>query len=140
MRRLLFVFFESQPAVRRCEVILNIPNDIAALLASPATLSLDLSFVFTAPDVSQNLVGYDLYLQVTGGSGLSITGVGAGRRPVGHQPHLRRDGRFRQRHAVLLWGLRFVSAGTDRQRHRTVDRRGPAPGGHDRHVPGPGRT
>ena len=49
-------------------------------------MSLDLGFVFTATDVSQNLVGYNLYLQVTGGSGLTITGAGAGTDPFGSTP------------------------------------------------------
>ena len=112
MRRLLFVFF----AIAACcpagaEVILNIPNDIVAPSASPATLSLDLSFVLTAPDVSQNLVGYDLYPRGYRRQRLEHHGRRRRQRPVGHQPHLRRDGRFRQRHAVLLWGLRFVGPG-----------------------------
>ena len=87
MRRLLFVVFATAACCpASAEVILNVPNDIVPPSASPTTLSLDLTFVFTAPDVSQNLVGYDLFLQVTGGTGLTITGAGAGTDPFGSIP------------------------------------------------------
>ena len=49
-------------------------------------MPLNVGFVLTASDVSQNLVGYDLYLEITGGSGLSITGVVAGSDLLGGDP------------------------------------------------------
>ena len=60
-------------------VLLTIPSRIVPpnLSANSAsTFSLDLGL--TVPSGSQALVSYDLSLQVTGGSGLSITGTGSG--------------------------------------------------------------
>ena len=59
-------------------VILNVPGEIVPPPVSPYNFSLDLGFLLTAPTVSQPLAAYDLTLQVSGGSGLSITGVGTG--------------------------------------------------------------
>ena len=60
------------------DIILNIPSEIVPPPVSPTNLSLDVSFTLTPPTVSQQLLAYDLYLGVTGGSGFSITGVGTG--------------------------------------------------------------
>jgi hypothetical protein len=59
-------------------VLLTIPSRIVPpnLSNSASTFSLDLGL--TVPTGSQALVSYDLSLQVTGGSGLSITGTGSG--------------------------------------------------------------
>jgi hypothetical protein len=59
-------------------VILNIPSAIVPPPVAPYDFSLDLGFSVSAPTVSQALTGYDLYLQLAGGTGLSITGVGTG--------------------------------------------------------------
>jgi hypothetical protein len=87
MKNILFVFFAAAAcSSASAEVILNIPSQIVPPSTSPTDLSLGLGFAVTAPDVSQDLLGYDLYLQVTGGSELSITGVGAGNDPLGSSP------------------------------------------------------
>ena len=57
-------------------VLLTIPSQVVPPSSSQYNFSLDLGI--TVPSGSQSLVGYDLYLQVTGGSGLTITGVGTG--------------------------------------------------------------
>ena len=66
---------------------MNIPSQFVPPSSSAQDVALNVGFVLTAPDVSQNLVGYDLFLQVTGGSGLSITGVGAGSDLLGGNPY-----------------------------------------------------
>ncbi len=84
MRGFLFVVFAAAACgSASAEVILNIPSQI---VPPSSSTQLNLGFVLTAPDVSQDLVGYDLYLEVAGGSGLSITGVGAGSDPLGSTP------------------------------------------------------
>ena len=55
---------------------LNIPSPIVPEARSQYPFSLDLGLTTGAG--TQSLVGYNLYLQVTGGSGLTITGVGTG--------------------------------------------------------------
>ena len=87
MRGFLFVVFAAAACgSASAEVILNIPSQIVPPSSSPQDVSFDVGFVLTAPDVSQDLVGYDLYLEVAGGSGLSITGVGAGSDLLGSTP------------------------------------------------------
>ncbi len=87
MRSFLFVFFAAAGCCSAgAEVILNIPSQIVPPSSSAEAVPLKPGFVLTAPDVSDDLVGYDLYLEVSGGNGLSITGVGAGSDPLGADP------------------------------------------------------
>jgi hypothetical protein len=59
-------------------VMLNIPSQIVPVPFSTTNYEFDLTFSLTAPTVSQSLQGYDLYLTIAGGSGLTITGVATG--------------------------------------------------------------
>jgi hypothetical protein len=78
MRTCLFVLLAAAACAANAEIILNIPSVIVPPSSAPTDLSLDVTFTLTAPDVSQQMIGYDLYPIVTGGNGLSITGVGTG--------------------------------------------------------------
>ena len=64
-------------------VTLNIPSPIVPEARSQYPFSLDLGLTTSAG--TQSLVGYNLYLQVTGGSGLTITGVQHGQQSSGQR-------------------------------------------------------
>ena len=136
MRSFLFGFFAAAACCSASgEVILNIPSQIVPPSSSAEDVSFDVGFVLTAPDVSQDLVGYDLYLEVTGGDGLSITGVGAGSNPLGSTPVYAVTTDSGGDMLYLLRGFHFVGHGHDHQRQHAVGRRGAASGGRDGHVP-----
>ena len=130
MRTCLFVLFATAACSAGESIILNIPSVIVPPSSSPTDISLDVGFVLTAPDVSQQLIAYDLYPIVTGGDGLSITGVGTGSdRPpntvfdtdpfynaasVGFRTSLRRGRPERLRRQPLSSHQGPTSAGRDR--------------------------
>ena len=119
-------------------VLLTIPSRIVPpnLSANNAsTFSLDLGL--TVPSGSQALVSYDLSLQVTGGSGLSITGTEVVFRQTPSSP-LPRAFRWKPiptvRHALLF--RRLLVLGGDHHRQQQPAPRGLSGTGNDqRDVP-----
>jgi hypothetical protein len=78
MKTCLFVLLAAVACSASAGIIVNIPSQFVPPSSAPTDISLDASFTLTAPTVSQPLIGYDLFLGVTGGSGFQITGVGTG--------------------------------------------------------------
>jgi len=68
------------PAFASAAIVVNIASANRTISGSTQNFTLDVTF--SNDGAAQNLIGYDTGLQISGGSGLTITGVGTGGNKV----------------------------------------------------------
>lgn len=97
------------PAFASAAIVVNIASDSRTISGSTQNFALDVTF--SNDGAAQNLAGYDAALQISGGSGLTIVGVGTGANKVAN-PVLPSDPAFASNPPLSLISDAQLSPGT----------------------------